>query len=153
VAVSAVQSGGFAGEVLYAGASVDSLKYHFIVFVVLSLAFLLAPLLLFSRRLAHCRLQARLDFGMLVWLHDRAFDEKWLQTTQTIQKSILGSPDAASLADLAIAFEHVERMRVIPLDHQALLVMFVAVVVPMLPFLATTLPLAEIFKKLAEFMV
>ena len=49
-AVSSVLSGSFAGQVLYAGESVNGLKYHLVVFVALSLGFLLAPLLVFSRQ-------------------------------------------------------------------------------------------------------
>jgi hypothetical protein len=75
-AVSAVLSGSFATRVLYAGESLDSLKYHLAVFVALGLAFLLAPLLVFSGKLAQCRFQSLLDFGMLGWRHDRAFDDK-----------------------------------------------------------------------------
>ena len=57
-AVSAVLSGSFAGQVLYAGESVNSLKYHLAVFVALSLAFLLAPLLVFSKKLCNAASRA-----------------------------------------------------------------------------------------------
>ena len=59
----------------------------------------------------------------------------------------------SSLADMATAFEHVQRMQVVPLDRQALLVLVAAAVAPMLPFFASTIPLTEILKDLAEFMV
>ena len=152
-AVSAVLSGSFAGEVLYAHESVNSLKYHLMVFVVLSLGFLLAPLLVFSRQLAQCRFQAKLEFGMLVWRHDRAFDEKWMRAPASSQKGLLGSPDASSLADIASGFEHVERMRIMPLDNQAVIVLFVAAMVPMLPFVASSIRLTEILQELGVFMV
>jgi hypothetical protein len=152
-AVSAVLSGSFAGQVLYAGESMHRLKYHLMVFVVLSLGFLLAPLLVFSRKLAQCRFRAVLDFGMLIWRHDRAFDEKWVRAPATEQKGLLGCPDVSSLANIAAAFEHVERMRVVPLDHQAVIVLFLAAMVPMLPFVASTIPLTEILKELGVFMV
>jgi hypothetical protein len=152
-AVSAILSGSMASEVLYANESLNSLKYHIGIFVALSLIFLLAPLFLFSHRLAHSRFQAILDFGMLVWRHDRAFDAKWVQTQGPNQDKILGSPDVSSLADIAAAFEHVQHMRVIPLDHQAVLVLVMAAVIPLLPFLATAVPLADVLKDLAEFLV
>jgi hypothetical protein len=152
-AVSSVLSGGFAGQVLYAGESVNSLKYHLAVFVAISLAFLLAPLLVFSRKLARCRFRAVLEFGMLVLRHDRSFDEKWLRASAAVQAGLLGSPDASSLADIAAAFEHVERMRVVPLDHQALIVLFLAAMVPMLPFVASSIPITDILKDLGVFMV
>jgi hypothetical protein len=152
-AVSSVLSGSLAGEVLYAGESVSSLKYHVIVFVVLSLAFLLAPLLVFLGKLARARFQAVLDFRMLIWRHDRAFDQKWVQIPGPKQESLLGSPDVSSLADIASAFEHVQRMRVIPLDNQAVLLLILAALVPLLPFVASTIPLTDILKDLGVFMV
>jgi hypothetical protein len=152
-AVSAVLSGSFAAEVLYAGESLDGLKYHLAVFVALGLAFFLAPLLVFSGKLAHCRFQSLLDFGMLAWRHDRAFDDKWVRTPGAHQENLLGCPDVSSLADMATAYEHVRRMRAVPLDHRALLVLVVTAVAPMLPFFASTIPLAEILEDLAKFMV
>ncbi len=152
-AVSAVLSGSFATQVLYAGESFNSLKYHLAVFVALGLAFLLAPLLVFAGKLAQCRFQSLLDFGMLAWRHDRAFDEKWIRTPGLHQDAILGCPDVSSLADMATAFEHVQRMRAVPLDRRALLVLVVAAVAPMLPFFASTVPLTAILEDLAGFMV
>jgi hypothetical protein len=40
-----------------------------------------------------------------------------------------------------------------PLDHEAVLVLFLAAVVPLVPFVATTTPLAEILKDLGVFLV
>jgi hypothetical protein len=152
-AVSAVLAGSFAAKVLYEGQSVNGLKYHLVVFVALALAFLLAPLLVFSGKLAHCRFQSLLDFGMLAWRHDHAFDDKWIRMPGVHQEKILGCPDVSSLADLAMGFAHVQEMKVMPFDRQALLVLVAAAVGPMLPFFASAIPLTEILKELAEFMV
>jgi hypothetical protein len=146
-------SGSFAAEVIYSGESLGSLKYHVMVFIALALAFLLAPLLVFSARLARCRFRALLDFGALAWRHDRAFDEKWIRDPSAIRENLLGSPDIGSLSHVATTFEHVTRMRIVPLDKQAVLVMLLAVLVPLLPFVATTIPLAEILKDLGAFLV
>jgi hypothetical protein len=152
-AVSAILSGGFAAEVLYGGESLNSLKYHLAVFLALSLGFLLAPLAVFSGKLARCRFRALLDFGALIWRHDRAFDEKWIRGPGAARESLLGSPDVSSLSAIGEAFEHVKRMRVVPLDEQALIVLTAAALVPMLPFLGSTIPLTDILQKLVEFMV
>ena len=90
---------------------------------------------------------------MLVWRHDRSFDEKWIQAPATNQARLLGCPDVSSLADIAAAFEHIERMRIVPLNHQAVIVLFLAALVPMLPFVASSIPLTDILKDLGVFMV
>jgi hypothetical protein len=153
LAVSAVLSGSLAGEILFRGSSLVDLKYHVIVFVVLVIIILHAPLLAFIGRLGRCRFRALLDFGTLIGCHDRAFDEKWVKPRDTNRESLLGSPDVSSLADIAMAFEHVERMRLIPWDKKALMVLVMAAVIPMIPLLGTAIPFTEILSKLGELMV
>jgi hypothetical protein len=153
MAVSAVLSGSFVREVLHRGSSLDSLKYHVIVFVVLAIAILHAPLVAFMGKLAHSRLQGLLDFGTLIWRHDRSFDEKWVSSKETNQENLLGSPDVSSLADLGVVYEHLERMQIIPFDKKAVVVLLVAALIPMIPLVGTAIPLLEILSKLGEFMV
>jgi hypothetical protein len=153
LAVSAVLSGGFAGEILFRGSSLDRLKYHVMIFVALALVIVHAPLLAFSGRLARCRFQALLEFGTLISRHDRAFDEKWVKPPTVNQESLLGSPDVSSLADIAHVFEDVNRMQLIPFDRKALLVLIVAALIPMIPLVGTSIPFTEIFSKLAELMI
>jgi hypothetical protein len=153
LAVSAVLSASLAGEILFRGSSLDQVKYHVIVFVVLALLFLHAPLLAFSGRLGRCRFRGLLDFGTLIGFHDRAFDEKWVKSQGAQKTSLLGSPDVSSLAALAAAYEHVERMRLIPFDRKAVLVLIVSALIPMIPLVGTAIPLKEILAKLGEFLV
>ena len=79
MAVSAVLSGSLAREILHRGSSLDSLKYHLMVFVVLAIAIVHAPLLAFAGKQARCRFEGLLNFGTLIWRHDLAFDEKWVK--------------------------------------------------------------------------
>ena len=67
-----------------------------------------------------------LNFGTLIWRHDLAFDEKWVKALDTKHESLLGSPDVASLADLGLVYEHVERMQIIPFDKKAAVVLVLA---------------------------
>jgi hypothetical protein len=153
LAVSAVLSGSLAGEILFRGSSLDRLKYHVMIFVVLAILVLHAPLLAFAGRLGRCRFRGLLEFGALIGAHDRAFDEKWIKSPSSSREGLLGSPDAASLADLAMAYEHVERMQLIPWDKKALVVLVVAALIPMIPLVGTAIPFTEILSKLGEFLV
>jgi hypothetical protein len=153
MAVSAVLSGGFAREIIHRGSSLDSLKYHVMVFVVLAIVVIHAPLLAFAGKQARCRFEGLLDFGTLIWRHDRAFDDKWVKSLDTSESSLLGSNDVSSLVNLGFAYEHVEKMQLIPLDKKALIVLVLAALIPLIPLVGTTIPLAEILSKLGEFMV
>src|SRR5271157_121408 len=121
--------------------------------VLLAIVILHAPLLVFTGRLARCRFRGLLDFGSLICDHDRAFDEKWLKLRGSGRSSLLGSPDVASLADMALDYEHVERMQLLPFDKKALIVLVAAALIPMIPLLGTVTGLTEILSMLAKFMV
>ncbi len=153
LAVSAVLSGSFAHEIIHRGSSLNILKYHVIVFVVLAIGLLHAPLLVFTGRLARCRFRGLLDFGALIGEHDRAFDEKWVKAQGESRAKLLGSPDVASLADMALVFEHVNRMQLLPFDKKALIVLVSAALIPMIPLLGTVIGLTDILSMLGKFMV
>jgi len=153
MAVSAVLSGSFAREIIHRASSLDSLKYHILVFVLLAIVVLHAPLLAFAVKLARCRFRGLLDFGTLIWRHDCEFDEKWIKPLKTSQQSLLGSPDTASLAHMGNIFVCIDKMRLIPLDKKAVGVLLVAALLPMLPLLGTAIPLKEVLSKLGEFML
>jgi len=124
-----------------------------IIFVALAVFVLHAPLLAFAGRLGRCRFRGLLEFGALAGTHDRAFDEKWIKSRSSSREDLLGSPDIASLAGLAMAYEHVERMQLIPWDKKALVVLVVAALIPMIPLVGTAIPFTEILSKLGEFLV
>jgi hypothetical protein len=154
MAVSAVMSGGFAYEIMHHGESLESLKYHVIVFVVAALVILHAPLLTFSGRLSRCRFAGLLEFGALAWTYDRTFDEKWIkQPGNENREGLLGSADIQALADMATAYDHVEQMRLFPFDTKAALVLLVAALIPFIPLVGTAIPLTEILMKLVKFAV
>jgi len=149
MAVSAVLSGSFARATIHRGSSLDSLKYHVIVFVVLAILILHVPLFAFAGKQARCRFRGLLDFGTLIWRRDRAFDEKWIKPLNTSQQSLLGSADTASLVHMGTAFEHVDKMQLIPVDKKAVFVLLLAALLPMTPLVGTAIPLKEILSKLA----
>jgi hypothetical protein len=154
MAVATVFSAAFAQQILHHGQSLNSLKYHVIVFVVVALLVLHCPLLAFSGRLARCRFKGLLEFGTLAWRHDRAFDARWLRNpTAAAGERILGSADIQSLAAIGTCYEHIDRMRLVPFDTKAFAVLLLAAGLPMLPLVGTAVPLKEIFMKLGELLI
>ena len=153
-AVSTVFSAAFAAEILQHGESLNSLKFHIIIFAVTALFVLHAPLLAFSGQLSRCRFTGLLEFGALVWRHDCAFDEKWIKDRPSSeQESILGSSDVQSMADIATCYEHINDMRLLPFDSKAFAVLAMAALLPMLPLIGTAIPLQEIVAKLGELLL
>lgn len=64
----------------------------------------------------------------------------------------MGSSDPLSLAALATTYEHIEEMRLIPIDKKAMLLIVISAIVPLLPLIGTEIPLPEVMSKLAEFL-
>lgn len=150
MAISAVLSGSLAYEIVHRGSSLSILKYHIMIFVVLAIVILHAPLIVFTGRLARCRFRGLLDFGSLIGDHDRAFNEKWLKSQGS---SLLGSAHMGSLAHMSPVYEQVERMQLLPWDKQALIVLVAAALIPMIPLLGTVTALTEILSMLGKFVV
>jgi hypothetical protein len=153
LAISAVLSGSLAREIIHAGSSLGDIKYHVIIFVIIVMVVLHAPLLVYTGRLARCRFRGLLDFGALIWAHDHEFDEKWIKNPSSKRETLLGSRDVASLGAIPRAFEHIDRMFLMPFDKKASLVLVLAAIVPMVPLLGTSVSLGEIMKALGEFLV
>jgi hypothetical protein len=153
MAVSAVLSGSFAYEIVHRGSSLDNLKYHLIVFLVLALVVLHAPLLSFAGRLGRCRFRGLLEFGALIGEHDRAFEQKWIKSPNADQAGILGSPDVSSMSNIDSVYAHIERMQLLPFDRKAVAVMVAAALIPMIPLLGTSIGLTQILSMLGKFMI
>lgn len=154
IAFSTVMSAGFAYEIYHRKESLDSLKYHLLVYVILVTLVVHLPLLPFTIKLCRCRLYGLLEFGRFVWRYDRAFDEKWIEPApETVGEQLLGTPDVQSLADIATAYDHVDEMRLILFDTKAATVLALASIFPMLPLIGTAIPIQEIVAKLGELLI
>jgi len=179
MAVSAVFSSGFAYEILHRSQSLNSLKYHMAVFIVIAMAVLHAPLLSFSGRLSRRRFQGLFDYSTLVLRYGIEFDKKWIQTPTIEHRTRrLRSRDVPLLEDIGTASDHVDdakllihdaniikrdeaiaaaynqvnNMRLLPFDKQTFVLLVVAVLLPMIPLLGTTIPLKDIMMKLGELL-
>jgi hypothetical protein len=148
-ALSAVLSCAAGERYLREGASVLQYKSAFGGFIVLCLAAVLAPLLVFGKPLARLKDAALLNYGGLAASHQRAFESKWL-AGRPPDGQILGSPDVSSLADLAASYELVLRMRPIPIDVATVVAVLLAAVLPLLPAVATAVPLKDMLGKLLK---
>jgi hypothetical protein len=148
-ALSAVLACAAGERYLREGASVLQYQSAFGGFIVLCLAAVLAPLLVFGKALARLKDTALLRYGALAASHQRAFESKWL-AARPPDGQILGSPDVSSLADLAVSYELVLRMKPVPIDVATVAAVLLAAALPLLPAVATAVPLKDILGKLLK---
>lgn len=143
-----------ADEVLYNGAELESFYPTIAAFGVLAPVLVLAPLLTFTPRLAALKRQAIHEFGALSSRHDAAFQRKWISSSPAPEaEELLGNEDPSSLADLATGYERAKALRPVPLDAFAIVPLLLAALVPMIPLIATKVPLKEILKGLLRIVM
>jgi AcrR family transcriptional regulator len=148
VAHGVLVSGQLADRIFYAGAALPSFKAELVLVVLLLLAMVLGPLLVFVPQLARARRRGLREYGALAQRYVRGFEAKWLRGGAPAGEALVGSADIQSLADLGNSFEVVRTMRATPITREAILQVALATLAPIAPLLLTMMPLEELLKKL-----
>jgi len=120
--------------------------------IVIMLLLFLGPLFMFAPALVRTRRKALHEYSTLACMLGRLYDRKWVQATTPAAESILSTSDNASLATYSRDYELVDRMRVFPFDPRTAVGLALAGLVPMVPLLATVIPMQEIFKLVLKVM-
>ena len=134
--------------IVYQGEALSSLKFPMIAYGVLATIFLVVPLLVVTPVLLKVKRKALLEYGAQVAIHNQLFDQKWIQSRQPVGETLLGNPDASSLADLGASFTVVRQMRVVPIDKPTLLTLAISAALPMLPVVLYATPAPELVRML-----
>jgi hypothetical protein len=153
VAHGVLLSGQLADRIFYAGATLPSFKFELALVVVLLLAMVLGPLLVFVPQLARARRAGLREYGALAQRYVRGFEAKWLRGGASAGEPLVGSADIQSLADLGNSYEVVRSMKPVPITREAILQVALATLAPILPLLLTMMPLEELLKKLVGILL
>jgi hypothetical protein len=147
-AVIAAQVG---NAIAYAGATLSALKVPMIAYGVLATLFLVAPLLVVAPVLLKVKRRALLQYGAQVTIHNQLFDQKWIQEDRPAGETLLGNPDASSLADLGSSFAVVRQMHIVPIDKPTLITLAISAALPMLPVVLYATPPDQLLRVLKMF--
>jgi hypothetical protein len=142
-AQGAILSGIVAGRVLYGGESLPSFKLQIGGFVVFFVAATLAPLLMFTPRLARAKRKGLAEYGLLAQRYVEGFDQKWVREGESSQE-LLGTGDLQSLADLGNSYQVVREMRAVPFALQDASRLALATAAPLAPLLLTIFSFEEL---------
>jgi hypothetical protein len=137
--------------IAYQGATLSSLKMPMIAYATLAVIFLVAPLLVVAPVLLKVKRRALLQYGAQVTIHNQLFDRKWIQGNHYAEETLLGNPDASSLADFGTGFTVVRQMRIVPIDKPTLIALAVSAALPMLPVILYATPPAQLIRLLKMF--
>ncbi|MCL5103367.1 MAG: hypothetical protein M1133_04545 [Armatimonadetes bacterium] len=143
----AVIASSLANGMVYRGLPAGALAVPILIYVILAVLALIAPLLVFIDKLVNVRASGILSYGDLGEDYAKLFHEKWIDGSQTQREKILGTSDIQSLADLANSYAIVQNMSIVPVDRKTITVIAAMAVIPMLPLLFMALPFDEIIAR------
>jgi hypothetical protein len=133
-------------EVLFDRVPIQSYKIPIAALIILMLLLFLGPLFMFAPALLRTRRKGLHEYSTLGCKLGRLYDQKWVKGMIPAGESLLSTPDNTSLANYSRDYELVDRMRVFPFEPRTAVALVLAGLIPMLPLLATVMPMEEIFK-------
>ena len=133
-------------EVLFDRVPIQSYKIPIAALIILMLLLFLGPLFMFAPALLRTRRKGLHEYSTLGCKLGRLYDQKWVKGMIPAGESLLSTPDNTSLANYSRDYELVDRMRVFPFEPRTAVALVLAGLIPMVPLLATVMPMEEIFK-------
>jgi hypothetical protein len=150
MAHTVVLSGYLANRIVHEGGRLPGYTLEIAAMALVLGILAVGPLCVFVPRLIRQRIHGLHAYGTSAGEYVIAFERKWLRGERPAGETPLGTPDLQSLADLANSFAVVQRVRPFPIGREALEVLAIAVVVPLLPLALTMFSLRELVERLLE---
>jgi hypothetical protein len=145
-------AGALANQVIYEGATFETIKPLMITTCVFLLSFVLGALLPLVVPLMLARRRALVEYGRVATEQERAFAAYWFTKRSKTSEELLKSQDFSALTDLLSSYAVALDMKVFPIQRPVLIPLLLAVGLPMLPVIALRLPIVELLKQLAALM-
>jgi hypothetical protein len=144
-AMSATAAGATADYILNEGLSIGELKGFLAGISIFILFLYIAPLCFFFRPLLRAKDEALLHYEGLAQSFGQAFERKWMHSRPSPPSPEgIAEPDFMALTQLGILVETVREMKVVPVTKEGVLPLVTAIVLPLVPVLATAVSLQEL---------
>jgi hypothetical protein len=150
LAFGVIAAGSIANAVVHQDAPLLNYKYLVGEAVAFSVAFISAPLLVFSVPLLRAWRRGVFEYGALAERCGRELERKWINNEATKDENMLEHPDFSTTTDLYGIVDRVHSMRLIPIDITSLVMLGIATMVPFLPVVLMALPLDTILDRIAH---
>ena len=150
-AQGAILAGLVAARVLYRGETLQSFRFQIAGFIVFFVVVVVAPLLMFSLRMAQARRKGLADYGLLAQRYVESFDQKWVRESLP-SAELLGTGDIQSLADLGNSYQVIREMRIVPFGLQDISRLAIATAAPLSPLLLTIFSFEELMIRILKIL-
>jgi hypothetical protein len=152
-ALSAVIVSRWAHEIVYHDMTLQSFKLTAAAFVILWSLFVLLPLFALAPALMAARGRAIPAYSVLVGEQGRLVYRRWILREPVDDNPIFDAPEIGPVADAAVMYDAVKRMRVVPIGKGALVKILVPIVLPMIVVAALQIPLKELLLTVVKALV
>ena len=152
-ALSIIFSAMLAERVLFQNINLQEHSSLIGAFVLICLLINVGPLLTFIKPLGAARARGIRDYHALIAEHHQRFEDKWIANRKEKGDELLGSPDASSSADIQMIYESVKNMTLFPFNIKTILITLVISLLPLLLVFALEVPVVDILKTLAGFLL
>jgi hypothetical protein len=136
-----------AGNILYEGDTLVTVKQIVVVFIAISLIVLFVPLLFFTNKLIHVKHKAFVTYGTLQNQISGDFHKHWINDKAN---DLVDSMQPSAIADYSAVYENVSNMMIVPITIKAIVVVAALIVVPFLPLALTETSFWDILKMIGD---
>jgi hypothetical protein len=148
LAVAIPIAGHWAHDALEHGMPVRELRLPAAGLLLLLTGIAVTPLLVFAPRLSALRRASLGGWSALLAEHGRLAERRWLRGDRLADDALLTASELGPLADVPAPYQAVRAMRIAPIGLRSLLPPILAAVLPLLPVVATQIPLGDIARGL-----
>jgi len=153
-AFATVASSTIAHDILAEGGAFKDAMPEIVVFVVVFVLIIYAPLLFFSKQLTMARRVALAEYETLGYRLSEAFHQKWFKKgDRGVGQELLDSTDPSAIADYTATYNNVRSMRPVPATLRGLLTAAGVLLVPFLPLALTEFSLRDLLQRLIGALV
>jgi hypothetical protein len=151
--MSTVLSAAWLTQILHGHMTAPAALPTLLVFLVVVFVIGYGPLLFYTPQLYKAQRKALNVYGPLALEYMRGFHRKWIERRSETTDELVGNSDIQSMADMGNAFSVVAQTRIVLFGKKKLIELWLAAVVPMVPLVATVLPITEVFTRLGNTLV
>ena len=140
----------YPGNILYEGAQLLDSKLVVFIFILMSLAVVLMPLLFFTKKLFQLKRTSLIEYSVLQHQISRDFHKHWVQCKTD---GMVDSMQPSAMADYSGVYDTINDMRLVPLDPKTVIVLALILLLPFLPLVLTESSIWDVLHKIGSSLI
>lgn len=148
--MAALVSSELATQVIYEGEKLVDVKPVVLVFIIFSVAIIVAPLFFFAKKLFKLKRDALVEYGALQHRASRDFHQHWINGEG---EELVDSIQPSAMADYNVVYQVVSDMRIVPLTLKAVVILVVMLLIPFTPLTLTEFSIWDVLSMILDSML